>query len=213
MPTTVLLIRHPESDWNRSGIYQGRMDIPLSPLGRAQARLVGLHLSGHRIAGILSSPLQRARTLAGEIAAHHRIKPRVDERLTEIAHGVWECLPRHEVQTRFPDLWQVWQERPHDVTFPGGESLRDVHHRAVGVVADLLAAPRDETWVVVTHDTVARLVVAAARDEPLVGFSSVALENGGITTLEGPDLSGSVRALNAVDHLGAMRVDLERQAL
>jgi broad specificity phosphatase PhoE len=67
--------------------------------------------------------------------------------------------------------------------------------------------------VVVTHDTVARLVVAAAQEQPVIGFSSVSLENAAITTLEGPVLSGSVRQVNDVDHLGEHRVHLGGQAL
>src|SRR5438270_1193876 len=61
MPTTVLLIRHPESAWNRNGIYQGQMDTPLSPLGRVQAELVAVRLSREQVTGIVCSPLRRAR--------------------------------------------------------------------------------------------------------------------------------------------------------
>jgi broad specificity phosphatase PhoE len=110
-------------------------------------------------------------------------------------------------------MYQTWIEQPHEVTFPGGESLHDVHHRSVAPVEDILSRPGDETWVVVTHDTVARLVVAAAQEQPVVGFSSVSLENAGITTLQGPGLVGSIRQVNDVDHLGEHRVNLGGQAL
>jgi broad specificity phosphatase PhoE len=213
MPTTVLIIRHPESLWNRWGIYQGQKDIPLSRLGQAQSRLVASRLSRERVAGIVCSPLRRARALAQAIAHHHDLTPRPDERLTEISHGSWEGLSCDEVRQRYPELYQAWQERPHEVAFPDGESLSDVHHRSVAPIAELLARPHDETWVVVTHDTVARLVVAAANQRPVIGFSSVSLENGAITTLVGPTLEGSVRQINDVAHLGEHRVDLRGQAL
>jgi probable phosphoglycerate mutase len=213
MPTTVLLIRHPESDWNQRGIYQGQKDIPLSRLGQAQARLVADRLRRERIRGVVCSPLQRARALAHAIAHHHALHPTPDHRLTEISHGEWEGLSRDEVKRRFPEQYQTWLERPHAVSFPGGESLHDVHERSVPPIADLLARPDDGTWVVVTHDTVARLVLAAARQQPVVGFSSVSVENGGITALVGPTLVGSVRYVNDVDHLAGHRVSLDGQAL
>jgi broad specificity phosphatase PhoE len=213
MASTVLLIRHPESAWNRKGIYQGQKDTPLSPLGRAQAELVAARLSREHIAGIICCPLRRAHTLAQAIARHHHLVPVPDERITEIAHGTWEGLHRHEVEERFPDEYRHWNERPHEVTFIGGESLQDVHDRSIPVIADLLARPEGGTWVVVTHDTVCRLAVAAAWDQPVIGFSSVTLENAGITTLHGPTLRGSVRHINDVAHLGEMRVDLRGQAL
>jgi probable phosphoglycerate mutase len=213
MPTTVLLIRHPESAWNHKGIYQGQMDIPLSPLGRIQAELVAARLRHEPLAGVVCSPLRRARALAQAIARYHHLPTEPDERLTEISHGSWEGLSRHEVQARFPDMYTTWLERPHEVTFPAGESLYDVHQRAVSPVADFLARPGSDTWVVVTHDTVARLVVAAAQEQPVVGFSSVSLENAAITTLVGPHLVGSVRHMNDVAHLGEHRVNLGGQAL
>jgi broad specificity phosphatase PhoE len=117
------------------------------------------------------------------------------------------------VQERFPDMYATWIERPHEVTFPGGESLQDVHDRSVPLVADVLARPGDETWVVVTHDTVARLVVAAAHGNPVVGFGDVSLENAAITTLVGPGLLESVQHVNDVEHLGEHRVNLGGQAL
>ena len=87
MSTTVLLIRHPESAWNRKGIYQGQLDIPLSPLGRIQAELVAARLSREHISGIVCSPLKRARVLAQAIARYHHLNPSPDDRLTEIGVG------------------------------------------------------------------------------------------------------------------------------
>src|SRR5579884_925101 len=188
MPATVLLIRHPESTWNRRGRYQGQQDSRLSPLGSAQAELVATRLSRSRIDGILCSPLQRARSLARSIGRHHGIRPVSDERLIEISHGTWEGLTRAEVEIRYPELYRDWIDRPHEVRFPEGESLSDVHERSIPVIEGLLRAD-DRTWVVVTHDTVVRLAVAAARREPVTGFANVQLENAGITTLVGPPLA------------------------
>jgi probable phosphoglycerate mutase len=213
MSTTVLLIRHPESAWNSKGIYQGQMDIPLSPLGRIQAELVAARLSREHLRGIVCSPLKRAHTLAGAVARYHHLTPEPDGRLTEIGHGSWEGLTRDQVQERFPDMYRTWSERPYDVSFPGGESLEDVHRRSIPAIEALLARPEGGTWVVVTHDTVCRLAVAAAERQPVVGFADVGLENAGITTLVGPDLVGSVRQVNDVEHLGEHRVNLGTQAL
>jgi broad specificity phosphatase PhoE len=213
MATTILLIRHPESVWNRKGIYQGQRDIPLSPLGRIQAELVAARLGRERISGVLCSPLRRAHALAQAIARYHHLIPQTDDRLTEIGHGSWEGLSRQEVEERFPEEYRTWLERPHDVCFDGGESLHQVHDRSVEPVAELLRRPEVGTWVVVTHDAVCRLVVAAARQEPVYGFASVSLDNAGITTLVGPSLVGSVRRVNDVEHLGEHRVNLGVQAL
>ncbi len=195
------------------GIYQGQKDIPLSPLGRIQAKLVAARLRHERVTGVVCSPLQRAYVMAKAIGSYHRLTPRPDPRLTEISHGSWEGLSRADIQERFPEMYRTWMARPHDVRFPGGESLPGVHDRALAAVEELLARRGAETWVVVTHDAVARLVIAAAEQRPVVGFVDVMLENAAITTLEGPHLTGSVRHVNDVTHLGEHRVNLEGQAL
>jgi broad specificity phosphatase PhoE len=213
MPTTVLLIRHPESAWNRRGIYQGQKDAPLSPLGRIQSELVATRLAVEPIEGVVCSPLRRAASLARAIARYHHVSAVPDDGLTEIHHGPWEGLSRDEVLLRFPELHAQWADAPHQVAFPDGERLKDVHDRSVPLVAGLLGRDTRKTWVVVTHDTVCRLVVAAAQNRPIAGFSEVQLENAGITTLVGPTLVGSVRRVNDVEHLGEHRVQLESQAL
>jgi phosphoserine phosphatase len=213
MSTRVLLIRHPESAWNCRGIYQGQRDIPLSALGRVQAERVALHLRHEPIAGVICSPLQRARTMATAIARYHQTIVQPDDRITEIAHGPWEGLTRNECERHFPEMYRAWTEQPASVTFPGGESLQHVHDRAIPMFEALLSRTESGTWVVAAHDTVCRLVVAAANGQPVTGFSDVNLENAGITTLQGPSLTGSVHRVNDVAHLGDYRVNLGVQAL
>src|SRR5918912_1527314 len=63
----ILLVRHGETAWNREGRYQGRTDIPLSPDGERQVRMLGDRLRHVDIAVAISSPLPRARATAEAI--------------------------------------------------------------------------------------------------------------------------------------------------
>ena len=56
----LLLARHGETAWNAEGRYQGQEDIPLSPVGEAQARALGVRLREVRIDRAVASPLARA---------------------------------------------------------------------------------------------------------------------------------------------------------
>jgi len=56
----VWLVRHGETEWARLGRHTGRTDVPLTELGREQARSVGSRLAGVPFALVLSSPLSRA---------------------------------------------------------------------------------------------------------------------------------------------------------
>ena len=58
--TTILLIRHGETDWNAEKIFRGRADIELNESGIKQAELLAQYLADEKIVAVYSSPLKRA---------------------------------------------------------------------------------------------------------------------------------------------------------
>ena len=143
-----MLLRHGESMAIVEGRFQGRMETPLSPLGRRQAELAGMRLADPigppRIpvpAGppvdIVHSPLGRAAETAaaaraGLVRVHgERAVPglRPDPGLAEIAQGEWEGLHREEVVGRYPVELEAWRLRPAEANAPGGETLVDASER------------------------------------------------------------------------------------
>ena len=72
MSTTLLLIRHGETAWNREQIFRGVYDIPLNENGRAQARHLAEALAKREIDAAYSSPLSRAQETACARAARDR---------------------------------------------------------------------------------------------------------------------------------------------
>src|SRR5690349_17933268 len=101
----LILVRHGESEWNRTGRYQGQEDAPLSELGLRQADALANRLKNESLDAIYTSPLQRALRTAEAIARFHPQVPfREDKALYEIHHGVWQGLLASEVRERYPDL-------------------------------------------------------------------------------------------------------------
>ena len=60
MKTTVILIRHGETEWNVLHRFQGLSDIPLNDTGRQQAGFAKNGLQNITLDAIYTSPLQRA---------------------------------------------------------------------------------------------------------------------------------------------------------
>src|SRR4051812_23303135 len=107
---TIFLVRHGETEWNRSRRYQGWSDSPLTTGGIAQAKAIGKRLWAlpeAAAAEIVASPLRRARRTA-EIIAECLGRPeplRCDERLKEISLGSWDGLHRNEIAALAPGIF------------------------------------------------------------------------------------------------------------
>lgn len=103
---TIFLARHGETEWNRVGRWQGNTDIPLSDVGRAQARQLAERLRSRGITEIFTSDLSRARETAEIVAellgvTHLRSDPRLRER----GFGCFEGLTREECEERHAEVW------------------------------------------------------------------------------------------------------------
>jgi broad specificity phosphatase PhoE len=90
--TTLLLVRHGETDWNADGRLQGQTDRPLSDFGRRQARKLAEELAGERLDAIYSSDLSRARETAEIVGERLGLPVEIDAGLREKDWGTWEGL-------------------------------------------------------------------------------------------------------------------------
>ena len=140
----IAFVRHGQTELNRGGRLQGRIDAPLSPLGVEQAAAVGRGFASEPVARIFSSPLQRARNTAAVIAEPHGIEVEVDERLIELDYGDWDGTKLTDVP---PESWSAWRTDP-EFAPPGGETLADVAARVAAFCAAVLG---DELVIAVSH--------------------------------------------------------------
>lgn len=96
--TTLLLVRHGETDWNAERRWQGHADIPLNARGREQAAELAAQLAGKPIEAIYSSDLSRARDTAEIVGGHLGIPVVTDPDLREVDVGPIEGLTAEESQ-------------------------------------------------------------------------------------------------------------------
>ena len=90
--TTLLLVRHGETDWNAEGRLQGHTDRPLSDYGRRQAQRLAEELDGDELEVIYSSDLARARETAAIVSKRLGLPVELDPDLREKDWGTWEGL-------------------------------------------------------------------------------------------------------------------------
>jgi broad specificity phosphatase PhoE len=142
--TSLLLVRHGQSEWNAQGRWQGQADPPLTELGRLQAH----HAAGAlpAVDRIVASTLQRAAETAAIIAAelghdtiHH------EPRLMERDAGEWSGLTRAEIDRDYPGYLDA-EHRP-----PGFEPDAALLERTLAALLDVVARHPGERVLVVTH--------------------------------------------------------------
>ena len=159
--TTLLLVRHGETDWNRDGRWQGHSDTHLNELGREQARRVAAELDGDGVDVMYTSDLARARETAEIIADELDLNVRTDDRLRERSFGAWEGLTAPEIEERFADELASW----HRGDGPGAADAEPFERFAERVLAFLepaLERHPDETVLVVAHGGTIRVIHAFA---------------------------------------------------
>ena len=103
MATTIVLVRHGETDWNRESRFQGHADTPLNEAGRAQSRDLAERLVAEQVTALYTSPLRRAAETAAIVGERLGLPVRTSEPMREIDVGSWEGLTVDEVRARFPD--------------------------------------------------------------------------------------------------------------
>ncbi|HZJ25644.1 MAG TPA: histidine phosphatase family protein [Acidimicrobiia bacterium] len=143
---TLLLVRHGQTAVNSEGRLQGRVDAPLTELGRDQAARLGVLVAPSRPRLVVASPLARARATAEAIAEAAGVATvEIDERLTELHYGDWDGQRIADLPEGTFSRWQA------DVGFapPGGESLPALRARVVPCIEELLGT--EGVVVAVSH--------------------------------------------------------------
>ena len=196
------LLRHGETDINAAGRLQGSMDSTLTPLGRRQARELGIASLTWGPAAVYSSPLSRARDVACEIESCTGLPVNIEPRITEMHMGALEGVTIQEMRDGWPDLYQGWRRDASSVTMPDGESLGDVQQRAMAAIDEFdQRHESDDTVIAVTHNFTIRCIVAAVLDLPLANINHMDLSLGSRTTITTGRRGRRLNGYNAVDHL------------
>ena len=132
--TTLVLLRHGESQWNLENRFTGWVDVPLSDKGREEARAAGLKLKAYRFDRAFTSVLTRAIDTLGivlEVIGQSGIPIEKDQALNERMYGELQGLNKAETAQKYGDHQVKLWRRSYDIKPPGGESLKDTAERVL----------------------------------------------------------------------------------
>jgi phosphoserine phosphatase len=160
MSTTILLVRHGQTEWNRVERFRGRVDVPLNDTGLRQAEATGRRVAGMgRSVALYSRPLARAVKTAEAIGRHVNLDVEIHPGLIDIDYGDWQTLTPDEVRSRWHEMIEAWYKTPHLAYIPGGETLVEIRVRAMWAVGNLAARHAGETIILVAHTVINRIIL------------------------------------------------------
>jgi probable phosphoglycerate mutase len=169
----VVLVRHGETQWSKSGRHTGSSDIPLTEAGRSAAEALGARLRHWRFELVLTSPLSRATETCRLAGLGDEAEERSE--LVEWDYGEYEGLTTLQIREKVPG-WSVWRDG-----CPGGESAEDVGARIDPLVAELRALSGDAALF--GHGHLLRVVTARWIDLPPDAGASLALSTASVSVL------------------------------
>ena len=164
----ICIARHGETDWNRRGVLQGWLDVPINDLGRRQAHALAASLADAHLSAVWTSPLVRASETANIVADHlHLPLPLIHAGLKEKNFGAVQGIPKDELAELNPALLEQIVRRNPAAEFVGGESMDEFADRVIEAIEDIGARHRGERVLVITHgwvmDVVTRHIAGHAR--------------------------------------------------
>ena len=177
----LIIVRHGEVEGINPERFRGRTDVPLTPRGETQAAAAAKAVALLRPAAIYTSPLRRCIATGAAIARACRVAPKVLETLNDIAYGSWQWKTPDEVRARWPELLDLWHRAPQLVRVPGGDCLQDAAVRAADAVRFAMEYHDGDAIVLVTHDTVIRIMLLQFFGLPLQAYWSFAPRPAGVT--------------------------------
>lgn len=193
----LLLIRHGENDYVKTGKMAGRLPgVHLNEKGQQQAQALAEALRSVPIKAVYSSPLERAMETATPIASVRKLQIIRESNLMETDIGKWQGKSWKAL--RLTTVWKIVQNSPSRFRFPEGESFPETQTRIAGALEQMIkrqSKPQD-IIVVVFHADPIKLAVSYFLGLPLDHFQRLSCDTGSLTALQVNEMGANLMKLN-----------------
>ena len=166
--THLIITRHGYSEYNKTRMYTGQVDVALTDLGLLQAAKTAEYVAQtYKIDAIYSSDLRRAMCTAIPLSEKLGIPVIKEPLIKEIYGGLWENKLMPEIDALYHDDYQVYKTTIGLARCTGGESLAELQARALEGMKKIAEANEGKTVFVATHGGVLLALISAWMGLPL----------------------------------------------
>jgi len=156
--TTLILVRHGESEANRNDVFAGQINPDLQNKGLKQAELTAEYISkNYNVDKIYSSDLKRAFRTAECLGRLLNLEVVIDKSFREIDAGDWENVKFNDLPILFPKEFYLWVNDIGIAVCPNGESVKQVSERVMLALTKIAEENTEKTVVIATHATPIRV--------------------------------------------------------
>ena len=148
--TSITIVRHGETEWNRSGKQQGFLNSDLTETGALQARAVRDSVEAEYDV-LISSDLGRAVQTASIIQEKLKLEILLEQGLRERNLGILQGLTIPEFEARYPDECAQFRTRDPDYLLPEGESSRQRFDRNIAALNEIAQTHINKRIFIVGH--------------------------------------------------------------
>lgn len=198
----IILVRHGETDWNKSQRIMGRQSVPLNAEGRRQAKTLAKFLKDVTIDRIYSSPVLRARQTAELMVRGRSLEIIEEESLAEIHYGEW--VGKYFAEVRGSEAFETYWCTPSLAQAPGGELMSSVLGRAVSFIETLQNRHTEGRVLLVSHADVIKVILVHCLGINLDQLHKLRVDNGSLSYLL--FANGRVRVLAINTHPNAKQL-------
>ncbi len=198
MTKTIYFIRHGESSLNADeNRLSGVRDAPMTDAGREHCRALTKFFRAHPVEAVYSSWLERSRETA-TLVLPDGPPTQVRDELLEFDYGQFDGVAVEGLPEDHPIAVQ-WRDAPGDMTFPGGQNIRQYAVAAFTGMCHLVSESPVEQIACVGHKTMGRLFVAKVIGLDLNAFRAIPMDNCSVTVFTWSEEAGfALRSLNLV---------------
>lgn len=207
--THLIITRHGYSEYNKTRMYTGQVDVALTDLGLRQAARTAEYVAEtYKIDAIYSSDLKRAMSTAIPLSERLEIPVIKEPLIKEIYGGLWENKLMPEIDEKYHDDYQIYKTTIGLARCTGGESLAELQARALEGMRKIAEANDGKTVFVATHGGVLLALISAWMGLPLEKMHETPpATNSSITEVVYEDGEFKIEKYSFDDHLGELKVE------